>query len=306
MLTEGPKYNAQPCLSTRVKWYRCRVTREQLASLNRRSNFLGFVPDPGLSRRPRRGSAGAAIYSSLYWPWYITLLLVFINGHFWHFLVNGFHELVHDSVFRTRWLNRFFLRVYSFLGWHNHHHFWASHTEHHKYTLHHPDDQEVILPQKFDMRNMWKWSIINYRFPYDLVRGKLAAVAGQDPGRSVVAGTLSGKRSGAAQGLYQLGTVHVHRPCADHRGTALVYGLVGRAPGHSPFPRCSARGCSSCATRRSTWACRTKSPTFRLCCRTFYINPCPSVPLLAHELPHRAPHVRRGTLLQTWAGCTGS
>jgi fatty acid desaturase len=53
---------------------------------------------------------------------------------------------VHDSVFRTRWLNGFFLRIFSFLGWYNHHQFWASHTEHHKYTLHPPEDLEVVLP----------------------------------------------------------------------------------------------------------------------------------------------------------------
>jgi fatty acid desaturase len=73
------------------------------------------------------GAAGTAIYSSLHWPWYLTALLVFVNGHFWHFLINGFHELIHDTVFRTVWLNGFFLRIFSFLGWYNHHHFWASH-----------------------------------------------------------------------------------------------------------------------------------------------------------------------------------
>ena len=28
--------------------------------------------------------------------------------------------------------------------------FWASHQEHHKYTLHPPEDMEVVLPQKVD------------------------------------------------------------------------------------------------------------------------------------------------------------
>ena len=57
VLTEGPEYNA-PLPKNRVKWYRCRLTREQLASLNKRSDFLGFVQTLGyLATSPRgRGS----------------------------------------------------------------------------------------------------------------------------------------------------------------------------------------------------------------------------------------------------------
>ena len=127
VLTEGPKYNVPP-QKTRVKWYRCHVARETLRELNRRRNFLGFAQTLGFLGVLATAS-GVAIYASFHWPWYVTVLLVFVNGHFWHFLVNGFHELVHDSVFSTRWLNRFFLRIFSFLGWYNHHLFWASHTE---------------------------------------------------------------------------------------------------------------------------------------------------------------------------------
>ena len=88
VLTEGPKYNAAPP-KTRVKWYRCRLSREQLAKLNRRSDFLGFVQTLGYLA-VLAIAAGFAIYSALNWPWYVTLVLVFVNGHFWHFLVNGF------------------------------------------------------------------------------------------------------------------------------------------------------------------------------------------------------------------------
>ena len=144
VFTEGPIYNKPP-QKRRVRWYRCEVTRDQLKSLNRRSDLLGFAQTLGFLGVIAAAS-GAAIFSSVNWPWYVTALLVFVNGHFWHFLINGFHELVHDSVFKTRWLNRFILRIFSFLGWYNHHHFWASHTEHHKYTLHPPDDLEVVLP----------------------------------------------------------------------------------------------------------------------------------------------------------------
>ncbi|MAE65052.1 MAG: fatty acid desaturase [Phycisphaeraceae bacterium] len=57
------------------------------------------------------------------------------------------HELGHGTVFRTMWLNRFFLRLYSLLGWWNYHEYAMSHTYHHRYTLHPRGDREVMLPR---------------------------------------------------------------------------------------------------------------------------------------------------------------
>ena len=269
VLTEGPQYNA-PLPKKRVKWYRCRLTRAQLASLNRRSDFLGFVQTLGYLAVLAAG-AGIAIYSSLNWPWYVTLLLVFVNGHFWHFLVNGFHELVHDSVFRTRWLNRFFLRVYSFLGWHSHHHFWASHTEHHKYTLHHPDDQEVVLPAKFDLRNMWKWSIVNYRYPYDLVKGKLEAFAGKIPNdrwtQELFPESDPERRRAYTNWERIMFTGHVLIA-----GVSLVYGLWV-VPLVITFPKMFGSWLQFLCNATQHVGLQDEVPDYRLCCRTFYINP---------------------------------
>ncbi len=165
----------------RVNWIRCKVEREQLSELNRRSDFLGFVQTLGyLGLLALNGAL--AYYSAYHWPWYVTVLLVYWHGTCWHFLINGFHELIHESVFRTRWLNGFFLRVFSFLGWYNHHHFWASHTEHHKYTLHPPDDLEVVLPVKLTWRGFWQGALLNPRVPYWLLKGTLKTALGRiDP-----------------------------------------------------------------------------------------------------------------------------
>jgi fatty acid desaturase len=144
----------------RIAWYRVPVAREDLSRLNRRSNLRGFVQTLGYLGV--LGATGtAAFVSAGRLPWPVTVLLVFLHGTCWNFLINGFHELIHDSVFKTRWLNEFFLRIFSFLGWYNHHQFWASHTEHHKYTLHPPDDLEVVLPVKLTVRGYWQSAIIN-------------------------------------------------------------------------------------------------------------------------------------------------
>ncbi len=173
---EATAQPAQPSPS-RVRWYRCKVPREELAALNRRSDLLGFAQTLGFLAL-LAASASAAIYSWHHWPWYVTAILVFVNGHFWHFLINGFHELVHDSVFKTKWLNRFFLRVYSFLGWYNHHHFWASHTEHHKYTLHPPQDLEVVLPQTVLPRHLLTRGLVNWRYPWHVIRDTARTASG--------------------------------------------------------------------------------------------------------------------------------
>lgn len=79
------------------------------------------------------------------------------------FLVNGFHELVHGTVFRSRWLTALFLYLFSFLFWGNPHHFRESHMRHHLYTLHPPDDLEVRLPVVFRPRDVLLSGIVDFR-----------------------------------------------------------------------------------------------------------------------------------------------
>ena len=50
VLTAGPKYN-EPPKKTRIRWYRCRVTREALRELNRRSDFFGSAQTLGFFGR---------------------------------------------------------------------------------------------------------------------------------------------------------------------------------------------------------------------------------------------------------------
>ena len=50
----------------------------------------------------------------LAWYWWPSAFLLY--GMCYAFMINGFHELVHSSVFRTQWLNVSFLYLFSFLG----------------------------------------------------------------------------------------------------------------------------------------------------------------------------------------------
>ena len=165
-----------------IKWYRCPVSREDLAALNQRSDFWGFVQTLGfLGLLAATGCA--AFFAAGRLPWPAVVALVLVHGSCWHFLINGFHELIHDSVFKTRALNRFFLWVFSFLGQYNHIAFWASHTEHHKFTLHPPDDLEVVLPQKYTVKDFMKTAFVNLKGPWWFIKGNLRIARGKLEGQ---------------------------------------------------------------------------------------------------------------------------
>src|SRR3954463_14431138 len=105
-VAEQPAVAEKPKL--RIQWYRCPVPRDEMKKLNQRSDLMGFLQTGGYLGILAL-NAVLAIYSAYHWPWPITVALVFWHGTCWHFMVNGFHELIHESVFKTRWLNRFFL-----------------------------------------------------------------------------------------------------------------------------------------------------------------------------------------------------
>jgi fatty acid desaturase len=141
-----------------IGWYRTSVDRETMRALNQRSDFKGLL------------QAGAhmaliALTGMLAWrvqdQWYLLLPTLLAYGTFYIFLLNATHELCHNTVFKTRLLNDFFLRLFCFLGWRSHIMFWTSHAEHHKYTLHPPDDLEVVLPAKMGLKHLLQLGFVD-------------------------------------------------------------------------------------------------------------------------------------------------
>ncbi|MEO6845997.1 MAG: fatty acid desaturase, partial [Chthoniobacterales bacterium] len=91
-------------------------------------------------------------WSNWHWMLPVLLLALFIHGTFGAFMNSGgpVHELCHKTPFRTKALNEFFLKVYSFISWADYIGFRPSHVKHHQATVHADHDGEVVLPQKLD------------------------------------------------------------------------------------------------------------------------------------------------------------
>jgi len=158
------------------------VIREHLSRLNRRSDWKGALQTLGyLGTLALTGTLACLSVGRVHWT--VVLLLFILHGTGYTFMVNGFHELVHDSVFKTRMLNRVFLVIFSFLGWNNHVMFWASHTEHHKYTLHPPADLEVVVPEALSLREYLSWTIVNVMGFYEVMKMNIRLSCGRLQGQ---------------------------------------------------------------------------------------------------------------------------
>ncbi len=144
-----------------ITWYRSPLDSKDFKSLHEKSDFLGWLQTLGyLGLLVLTGSA--VLYGAGHWPVWVVLSLIFLHGTFFAFQINAVHELGHNTVFKTKALNSFFVRIFAFLGWINFEAFGTSHTRHHRYTLHMPDDLEVVLPQKVFLKTFFQQAFISF------------------------------------------------------------------------------------------------------------------------------------------------
>ncbi len=132
----------------RVRWYRCPIERETLRQLMQRSDAQGWLQAGGhLALFVVTGTLAFAAWANQAWVGFA--LALFAHGTVGKFFSGvATHELGHGTVFRTRWLNKAFLYLFSLVGWWDPFDYASSHTYHHRYTLHPEGDREVLLPLK--------------------------------------------------------------------------------------------------------------------------------------------------------------
>ena len=261
--------HAAPTDSARIAWQRVPVPRDELARLTRRSDVKGLVQ--AVAHLGLLAATGtAAVYSASHWHWGLTLAVTFVHGTFYAFTLNGFHELCHGTVFRTRALNEAFLRVYSFLGWLNYVGFQESHFRHHQYTLHPPADLEVVLPMRLTLKKYLLWEFVNLNGPFWTLKDYLSVAAGRLKGawrlrlfpetgpsrrRELIGwarATLAGHAAIVAVSLW--------------RGWWMVPVVTTLAPFYGTWLRFLCNEAQHVGLRDNV-------DDFRLCCRTIYLNP---------------------------------
>ena len=133
--------------SLRIKWYRCPVEPATLRRLMQRSDLQGWLQAGGhLLLFLATGTLTYLLFANGIWLGFALALIAHGTvGAFFKGLAT--HELGHGTVFRSKWLNRAFLRLFGLISWNNHHIYGVSHTYHHRYTLYPDGDRELVLPQ---------------------------------------------------------------------------------------------------------------------------------------------------------------
>ena len=173
----------------RVKWYRCPVSRERLLELSKRSDLQGWFQS--LGHIFLFGCTGALTYYLFTQRlWLGFAIALFLHATVMSFFGLAVHELGHGTVFKTRWLNRFFLWIYSVFAWHNHRDYAMSHTYHHRYTLHPEGDREVELPKVPSLNPLYMLQLFTFNITggfesaaiYPILKRTIRVALGKFPG----------------------------------------------------------------------------------------------------------------------------
>jgi fatty acid desaturase len=252
-----------------INWYRSRLPKSEIKSLHERSDALGFLQAGGYLA-VLIATAWLAIHSSFHWGWMATVGCIFLYGTVASFLINAVHETGHGTVFKTRWLNGFFCHLFAFLSWMNHEIFNASHTRHHRYTLHPPDDLEVVLPIHLMIRHFLLTGAINVAGAIESLRAKFRVASGRFVGewqQTLFPDDEPERRKAPVRWARILLAGH-----ALIAAVSLAYGLwiipvlvsLGPFLGNWLFFLCN---------NTQHIGLRDNVADFRLCCRTFTLNP---------------------------------
>ena len=140
--------------SLRVKFYRSHVDPKLLHELLQRSDMRAWLQTLGVIAYLVT-TAGLTYYFFVHQMWILFAIGLFAYGTYACFIGSGCHEFTHRTVFKTKWLNEFFLYLFGLINMFNHEEYLLSHTYHHRYTLHPEADREVVLPVSPVMRGLF-------------------------------------------------------------------------------------------------------------------------------------------------------
>jgi fatty acid desaturase len=259
---------AQPACARTVSWYRTPLDSAVFKQLHKKSDFWGALQTLGyLGTLVLTGST--AYYSASHWPVVATILLLFLHGTCCAFQINAVHELGHGTVFKTKFWNEFFVRIFSFFGWINFEHFGVSHARHHRYTLHAPDDLEVVLPIKVLRKDFFKYGFVNLEKPKWIWYNMRRNARGEFPGEWNAIIFPEGSPARRAPIMWARFLL------AGHACIILfsIWFHLWMLPVVTTFVPMYGEWLLFLCNNTQHIGLRDDVPDFRLCCRTFTLNP---------------------------------
>ena len=137
-----------------IRWYRCPVDKKILRSLMTPDDTRGLFMALGhLGLWAATGGITFYLFSQQMWLGFVAAL--FVHGTVGSFFTAPHHELCHRTVFKTKWMNEAFLRIFALLGWNNFEIYQFSHNYHHRFTLHPEGDREEVMPATPSLRALY-------------------------------------------------------------------------------------------------------------------------------------------------------
>ncbi len=160
--------------AVQIEWFRIPVDKGVLKNFTEKSDLKGFL-QAGSFLLTFIITAGLAFY--FFWrQWWVAMVVACYVHSMFHQMVGmsaAVHELSHGTVFKTKWINEAFYKVFCFLTWNNPVHFRASHALHHQYTVYRNVDYEVIQEPVKNFMNFWNylsWFTFDWTWFWTLVR----------------------------------------------------------------------------------------------------------------------------------------
>ncbi|MGA0190959.1 MAG: fatty acid desaturase [bacterium] len=147
----------------RIKWYRCPIEAKELRELSTRSDAKGYQLALGHLGIWLTTGTLTFLFANAGW-WFAALILLFAHGTVGTFFIAPWHELTHGTVFQTKKLNTFFLRIFSLLGWLSFPVYQVSHNYHHRFTLHSAVDKELVLPKVPSLKPLYLLQLFTFNF----------------------------------------------------------------------------------------------------------------------------------------------
>jgi len=253
-----------------VTWYRSPVPTVTLKELHLRSDWIGASQTLGYLGVLIATSTAAFLLARSRLPIWVAIGMVFVHGMCCSFLINGVHELCHGTVFKTHFLNGLFVRLLAFFGWHNFELFWASHQRHHRYTLHPPDDLEVVLPMRLLAKHFLLQGIVDPALAYRTVKNTARIACGRVQGQwELVLFPPSNPRA-------RFATVRWARVLLLGHGLILAFSIYKKLwllPILTTFAPFYGGWLFFLCNNAQHIGLQDNVPDFRLCCRTITINP---------------------------------